>query len=313
MRRARGDPPRFVEVPAADTGARAGSMASPRSMSSGDAWLSLGAASRLVGVGPETLRRWADQGRVQAFVTPGGHRRFSRRSLESMTRIAAPARASVRPPLARLGATPERVAAAYRRRYASSARLRDHEPAAGMLSAGAAGFGHPLPDPLAVVPAGDREAYRAEGRQLIVALLQHLDARPAAADAALDGAVELVHALGARLATAGVTLTDAVMLFVASRQPFLAEIGRVGRRRALEPRQLAEVYERASSALDRLLVAMVRSHREVVVALQRGSVGVGAHPAEAGASTARWGASASEDSSAVMDRAGSAHPARKEW
>ncbi len=178
---------------------------------------------------------------------------------------------------------------------------------------GGAGFGRPLLDPLAVVPAGDREAFRIEGRQLVTALVQHLDARPvAAADAALDGAVELVQALGARLATAGVTLTDAVTLFVAARQPFLAEIGSVGRRRALEPRQLAEVYERASSALDRLLVAMVRSHRDVAAASERGQVGVGGHPAASEASTARRGASASVEPSAGMDRAGSSHPAAKE-
>ena len=179
---------------------------------------------------------------------------------------------------------------------------------------GGARFDYAALDPLAVVPAGDREAFRVEGRQLIAALLRHLDARPsAAADAALDGAIELVEALGTRLASAGVSLTDAVTLFVAARQPFLAEIGSVGRRRALEPRQLAEVYERASSAFDRLLVAMVRSHREVAGASERGQPGVGMHPAEAEAPIARRGASASEDPSAGMDRAGSSHPAAKEW
>jgi Helix-turn-helix domain len=293
-------------------------------MSSGDAWLSLGAASRLVGVGPETLRRWANQGRVQAFVTPGGHRRFSRRSLETMIRVAAPQRTSVRPPLARLGATPERLAAAYRRRYASSAPVREPDRAAGASSPmSGARLGDPALDPLAVVPAVDREAFRVEGRQLIAALLEYLDARPAAAsDAALATAIELVRALGTRLALAGVGLTDAVALFVGARQPFLSEIGSVGRRRALEPHQLAEVYERASSALDRLLVAMVRSHRDVAGASERERVGVGVHPAEAGPATARRGASASEVPSAGTDRAamgrtgrdraGSSHPAVKE-
>ena len=45
-------------------------------------WLSLGPASRLVGVDPDTLRRWADDGRIEAYVTPGGHRRFDRRAIE---------------------------------------------------------------------------------------------------------------------------------------------------------------------------------------------------------------------------------------
>ncbi|MHB8891062.1 MAG: helix-turn-helix domain-containing protein, partial [Candidatus Limnocylindrales bacterium] len=46
--------------------------------------LPLGAASRMLGVDPDTLRRWADEGRVPAFTTPGGHRRFDRRALERM-------------------------------------------------------------------------------------------------------------------------------------------------------------------------------------------------------------------------------------
>ena len=52
-------------------------LASPR-------WLSLGPASRLVGVDPDTLRRWADDGRIEAYVTPGGHRRFERETIEQL-------------------------------------------------------------------------------------------------------------------------------------------------------------------------------------------------------------------------------------
>src|SRR5919205_664022 len=45
-------------------------------------WMSLGPASRLLGVDPDTLRRWADEGRVRAWTTPGGHRRFDPAALE---------------------------------------------------------------------------------------------------------------------------------------------------------------------------------------------------------------------------------------
>lgn len=39
-------------------------------------WLSLIEASTLLGIHPNTLRRWADSGQVPCFRTPGGHRRF---------------------------------------------------------------------------------------------------------------------------------------------------------------------------------------------------------------------------------------------
>ena len=44
-------------------------------------WLSLGEASKLLGVHYTTLRRWADAGSVPCFRTPGGHRRFRERDL----------------------------------------------------------------------------------------------------------------------------------------------------------------------------------------------------------------------------------------
>jgi excisionase family DNA binding protein len=42
-----------------------------------DAWISMGEAASALGVSASTLRRWADDGRVAAQRTAGGHRRFS--------------------------------------------------------------------------------------------------------------------------------------------------------------------------------------------------------------------------------------------
>ena len=39
-------------------------------------WLTLTEASRLLGVHPMTLRSWVDAGLIEAFRTPGGHRRL---------------------------------------------------------------------------------------------------------------------------------------------------------------------------------------------------------------------------------------------
>ncbi len=45
---------------------------------SDDVYLSLSAASKLLGVHSTTLRRWSDSGAVPVYMTPGGHRRFAR-------------------------------------------------------------------------------------------------------------------------------------------------------------------------------------------------------------------------------------------
>lgn len=35
-------------------------------------------AARIVGVHPDTVRSWVANGKLLAFITPGGHRRFRR-------------------------------------------------------------------------------------------------------------------------------------------------------------------------------------------------------------------------------------------
>jgi excisionase family DNA binding protein len=60
----------------------------------GREWLTLGQAAAFLGAAQSTVRKWADSGRVPAFYTPGGHRRFRRADLEAFLagpRVAAPA------------------------------------------------------------------------------------------------------------------------------------------------------------------------------------------------------------------------------
>src|SRR5690348_9646028 len=53
-------------------------------------WLTLGQAARFLGVAQSTIRKWSDQGRVPAFYTPGGHRRYRRRDLETFVDRSGP-------------------------------------------------------------------------------------------------------------------------------------------------------------------------------------------------------------------------------
>jgi len=209
-----------------------------RDASTGVELLALGPASRLVGVDPDTLRRWADDGRVEVSITPGGHRRFHRRSLERLLRAGTDERAT----LARLGGTPQRLTAAYRRTYRTTRAT--------------------APDPVRAVPEDDRAAWRDSGRELVTALVRHLDAAEAAErDDALAAASTLAQDLGRRLAGSGSSLTEAVGLFVAARRPFLAELGALARRRSLDARQLADLFDAASGALDSCLLRFIEGHR----------------------------------------------------
>jgi excisionase family DNA binding protein len=60
-------------------------------------WLTLGQAAKFLGVAQSTIRKWSDQGRVPAFYTPGGHRRYRRRDLEAFLDRSGPAGSSSGP------------------------------------------------------------------------------------------------------------------------------------------------------------------------------------------------------------------------
>jgi excisionase family DNA binding protein len=49
--------------------------------------VSISAACRMLGVSEPTLRQWTDEGRIKAFVTPGGHRRYSTGALKQFVSL----------------------------------------------------------------------------------------------------------------------------------------------------------------------------------------------------------------------------------
>lgn len=209
-------------------------------------WLSLGPASQLVGVDPDTLRRWADDGRVAAWTTPGGHRRFDRAALEQ---LAADRGGRVVRSLSTLGASPARLTRVYRRHYAADAGTGPRQTTAGDTAADL-----------------EREAYRRDGRQLIEQLLAFLDAGPGDTRTRMRLEAEacaVVDDQAARLARSGASLTEAVARFIVARQPFLTELSQLGRRRSLDSARLADLYGDASALLDRLLLRFIETHQRV--------------------------------------------------
>ena len=53
-------------------------------------WMTLGQAAKYLGVAQSTIRKWSDLGRVPAFYTPGGHRRYRRRDLDAFLERSGP-------------------------------------------------------------------------------------------------------------------------------------------------------------------------------------------------------------------------------
>src|SRR5437016_10298077 len=75
-------------------------------------WVSIGHACKLLGVNAATLRQWTASGKLHAYRTPGGHRRFNAAELTAISQREA----------ASLAAVAEGVVAQLRDRYRNLAQ-----------------------------------------------------------------------------------------------------------------------------------------------------------------------------------------------
>lgn len=202
-------------------------------------WLTIQEASDLIGVSPATLRRWTEAGDLEAFVTPGGHRRFDRRSILGLL----PSGAKRRRRLHELGETPDRVVRQYRRELASHTSPGDWVQELG---------------------DADRESFREPGRQILAGVLGFLDAgSPDDSEASLVGALDASARYGALAREHNIELDVLTDTFLRFRLPFLHELGRIARRRRLETDEAMDLLLAASRVFDRLLLALVRGHRDL--------------------------------------------------
>ena len=216
-----------------------------RPITSDPGWVTLTEACRLLGVSPSTIRRWGDTGMVRTFVTPGGHRRFSRAGLEALL----PDRPTVRPSLADLGETPGRMARGYR-------RAADDDSAR-------------IPW-VAELDDAQRERFRGYGRRIVTSLIDALDTddqrkRADRLREAEDACAEYGRVAGREGLGAPMTAD----LFLRFRRPFMAELGAIARRREFDAASTSTLMSEAHTALDGLLLATLRGWESASIGASR--------------------------------------------
>ena len=204
----------------------------------GTLWLTLGEASRILGVDPDTLRRWADNGKVDVLKTPGGHRRFLRASIEGM--LPRPRRPTHRS-LSAIGEPPDRIAAEFLKRVRSDMAEQDW---------------HQQFDETSL------RWFRERGMRMSDLLIGYLDAAGRMGrDKQLAQAASLGTEYGVEAKRRGLSLGEATQVFLFFRARFLAEIANVARRRTLEAEQAASLFAAADRALDTVILALIDAHR----------------------------------------------------
>lgn len=193
-------------------------------------WLTLSEASALLGVHPATVRQWSDEGKLDTFRTPGGHRRFARGDIERMLHVQ---------PVRGHGLTTYLVNEAVERTRRNLPEAMAHAPWAQHLD------------------ESERGRWRAAGRSLL-GLVAGLATRAELSETQHQTALDFGRDYGQMMVTAGHTLPDAVLAFLFFRDFLLETVLQLPETTGLDRDQTVVIVKRVNILLNDVLREMMQ-------------------------------------------------------
>ncbi|MBI4303668.1 MAG: helix-turn-helix domain-containing protein [Chloroflexi bacterium] len=192
-------------------------------------------ASRTLGVSEVALRKWTDEGKIRAFITPGGHRRYSREELKKFMNSGQKL-----PGLKDLAVELE-----------EAVRLSQQIAQSTVTTAS---WYKKLSE-----ESQEHLAYLAEN---FIKLAIRYITEPAKRPETIRLACEVSYDFGQTLAELGLPLTDAVQAFVWHRSPFMDGAIQLLRKRETSSGRILQLVPLATSMLDETLVSLAAAFEQ---------------------------------------------------
>jgi excisionase family DNA binding protein len=197
--------------------------------------LGISEASQLLGVSEATLRQWTDEGSIKAFVTPGGHRRYSPDELKEFL-TARENLLGVKDLVGELAKT----AGTHREIGATFLNTTDW-------------YGN--------MKAENKKRLAVLGRR-ILNLMMVFVAQPQKRQEVLTQARDIGRDFGDLLASENVTLTDAVQAFIAHRDPLGDIVSDMLRKKELVGEGVLVAMPLMEQVMDAALVSLIEAHQK---------------------------------------------------
>lgn len=199
-------------------------------------------ASHILGVSEAALRQWTDEGKIKAFVTPGGHRRYSRIELKKF--IASPQKVlRIKDLVIELEDTVQ-LHREIDRAFLSSTSWYSE-------------LSQESQDDLAHL-----------GRSLLRVIIQYIS-EPSKREENLQLARDVGRSFGQTLAKLGLPLTDTVEAFVLHHAPIMKVITQLATKPGALTGRVVETIPLATRVMDETLVTLVAAHQQYRDTLHR--------------------------------------------
>ncbi len=200
-----------------------------------DTPLSISEAAQVLGVSEAALRLWTDEGKVKAFVTPGGHRRYSRAELKKFSSKETKM-------LGAKDVVTEMEETFDRHREISKtyfSTIPQEKEAIRKYQQALAGSGH----------------------ELLQYIMQYIS-EPANRSATLEKIREVSARHGEISANLGLSLTDSVQAFLLHREPIIKSTTSLIKKREANSGRIINLIPMIGQVLDEALLAHVAAHQQ---------------------------------------------------
>ncbi len=203
-------------------------------------------ASQLLGVSEAALRQWTDEGKLKAFITPGGHRRYARAELKKFMG-SHPRMLGVKDLVVELEDT---------------ARLLRETPRTSLNTTSWYSELH----------EESKEHLAHLGRQLLNLIIKYIT-EPSKREETIQMTRDAGHDLGETLAKLELPLTDSVEAFLLHRYPIMNAVTHLMRKREAFTGRVVEAIPLVAHVMDEALVALVAAHQQCRNGIQTDSTG----------------------------------------
>lgn len=197
--------------------------------------ISISEASQILGVSEAALRQWTGEGKIKAFITPGGHRRYSKVELKKFMG-SHPRMLGIKDLVVELEET------ARRHREIARSSLKN--------MAWYGRLGEEAQEHLADL-----------GRRLLNLIIKYIT-EPSCREETIQLVRDVGHDHGETLATLELPLTDSVEAFLLHRAPIMNAATHLMRKREAFTGRVVEAIPLAAHIMDEALIALVAAHQQ---------------------------------------------------
>jgi excisionase family DNA binding protein len=196
-----------------------------------DILISIHEASQMLGVSEVALRQWTDEGKIKAFITPGGHRRYSRSELKKLVTTQSKA-LGIKDLVIKLEDSVEE-------HREISREAVEHNKMSGE----------------------SHEQLAQQGRLLLNLIIKYIT-EPSRRKETIEEVRAVGREHGVMLADLGLPLSDSVEAFLVHRAPIISVATEMIKKKAGFTGRVVEAIPLCTRVMDEALVSLVAAHQE---------------------------------------------------